>query len=277
MSTVDVLVLSPHLDDAALSCGGQLHRLAREGRRILVATLHTGEPDDELSPFARELHCLWRLDDGEVITARRREDEAACAELGVAVKHAGLLDALYRRDTDGGILYPDRKALFGRPHSADRVHLDALRDVLAELPSAPSVLAPLGVGGHVDHVLVRRAAEKTYATGLEFYEDYPYVRRYRALWRALWLSRGWPFGWHSRTVPLGEADLAAKLRAIRRYASQLSTVGDGLEAMERQARAFAGRRGGERLWRRRSKTGQHIDRCELGDPATDGLKSRRHE
>lgn len=34
LSSYDALYLSPHLDDAALSCGGQLHGLAaRDGAR----------------------------------------------------------------------------------------------------------------------------------------------------------------------------------------------------------------------------------------------------
>ena len=38
------------------------------------------------------------------------------------------------------------------------------------------VLAPLGVGGHVDHVLVRNAAERSGAR-VVYYSDFPYNQR----------------------------------------------------------------------------------------------------
>ena len=36
------LALSPHLDDAAFSCGGLLASLAQAGWRVVMATLFTG-------------------------------------------------------------------------------------------------------------------------------------------------------------------------------------------------------------------------------------------
>ena len=49
--------LSPHLDDAVLSCGGLIHRQVVAGQRPLVVTIFAGTPpvDVELSDFARFL------------------------------------------------------------------------------------------------------------------------------------------------------------------------------------------------------------------------------
>src|ERR1019366_5047368 len=46
-------------------------------------------------------------------------------------------------------------------------------------PGPALVLAPLGVGGHVDHVLVRTAAEWSGAR-VVYYSDFPYNQRHRA-------------------------------------------------------------------------------------------------
>ena len=136
------------------------------------------------------------------------------------------------------------------PSSADLGHLERLRRILAGLPPAERVYAPLAAGGHVDHRLTRRAAEAVFGRRLEYYEDYPYVRSRVVLVKALGFSL-----WRPRTVELETADLDAKVRAFGCFASQLSTAFADPEDMKRQVRVFFERRGrhkagGERLWRR---------------------------
>ncbi|HPJ57664.1 MAG TPA: PIG-L family deacetylase, partial [Kiritimatiellia bacterium] len=108
------IYLSPHLDDAVLSCGGQLAARVRRGERVLVATLAAGDPVRPLPPLARALHAEWKLDDS--CEARREEDRRACGRLGAEVFHVVLPDAMYRRHpATGEPLYPDLGAVFGRP------------------------------------------------------------------------------------------------------------------------------------------------------------------
>ena len=75
------LALSPHLDDAAFSCGGTLARLAGAGWRVVVATAFTATVP-EPSGFA--LAC--QLDKGlapevDYMALRRDEDAAAMRAL----------------------------------------------------------------------------------------------------------------------------------------------------------------------------------------------------
>jgi LmbE family N-acetylglucosaminyl deacetylase len=249
-SSYDDLYVSPHLDDVAFSCGGQIHGAAGRGRRILIVTLHTADPPGEgLSAFAEALHREWSLGP-EAMAVRRQEDRKACAVLGAEPRHESELDAVYRRGGDGRSFYDTPEALRGRPVAADLEHLERLRRILAELPPAKRVYAPLAAGGHVDHRLTRRAAEAVFGRRLEYYEDYPYVRSRVVLVKALGFSL-----WRRRTVELETADLDAKVRAFGCFASQLSTAFADPEDMKRQVRVFFERRGrhkagGERLWRR---------------------------
>lgn len=242
----DSLYLSPHLDDAVLSCGGQLHRFARAGQRILVVTAMARDAPAELSPFAAALHETWGLDDGDAMARRRSEDAAACAELAVDFLHWDFLDALYRRHpSTGAHLYPSLAALFAPADPADDERLAELAERLASLPEASRVCVPLGAGRHVDHLLVRRAAERAFGERrLEYYEDYPYARKRLVLWKAL----GWPWRWRARVWSLNADALAAKCRAIACYESQLGTAFEDLDDMERHVRGFARRVGGERTW-----------------------------
>jgi LmbE family N-acetylglucosaminyl deacetylase len=240
----DAIYLSPHLDDAVLSCGGQIHRFVKAGQRILIVTFTTGVPED-LSPAAEGLHRRWGLTADEVLTSRRREDEEACAILGVDHLHIPELDALYRRDAKTGeAFYHSFEALFQTPAPADEAHLEVLVEHLEALPPAPRICSPLGVGRHVDHLFLRRAAQQVYGGRLEYYEDYPYVQRFLALWKTLGLS----FGWTSRVWPLTEEDVEAKCDAICCFTSQISALFNSEKRMEDRVWAYAARVGGERLW-----------------------------
>ncbi len=171
----DQIFLSPHLDDAALSCGGQIARASRSGAKVLVITVFTGDaPAGELSPLASELHAMWGAGDNP-FAARRAEDRASCAILGADFEHWNFPDAIYRRDAAGSWLYPSRRELLSEPAAADAGLLGELTRRLAAL-SGLAVRGPLAVGGHVDHRLVRQALEAAALPGLELYEDFPYAR-----------------------------------------------------------------------------------------------------
>ena len=57
------IYLSPHLDDAALSCGGGIAAQRAAGERVLVVTFCTGAPapDMQFSDLAQEFHRKWGL------------------------------------------------------------------------------------------------------------------------------------------------------------------------------------------------------------------------
>ena len=67
----------------------------------------------------------------------------------------------------------------------DAATLAALAEAFAALPAAGRVYLPLGVGGHVDHLATRRAAERVFTAPL-YYEEYPYTAWPGALAAALW-------------------------------------------------------------------------------------------
>lgn len=247
------IYLSPHLDDAALSCGGQIARHTAAGRPVLIVTLMAGDPPPgAVAGYAAELHHRWQLAQ-DAVAARRAEDVAACAILGADYRHGTIPDCIYRRDADGRSYYETWAQITGEIHQADydlkqqiRRQLAAL---LAPLPPAQQVVAPLAAGNHVDHQLVRQAAEAVLGTKLVYYEDYPYVRDATTLERAL---AGAANTWQSEVIRLTPAAVQQKIEAIAAYNSQLSTFFNGRDDLERQVWAFTNHTGGERLWQRHS-------------------------
>lgn len=188
-------LLSPHLDDAVLSCGQVL--AAHPG--ATVVTVFSGGPPrwDELTGWNRD--CGFSVGD-DVVAARRAEDVAALAVVGARPRWFDLPELQY-----------------GVPSTDE----DVRAAVRAALPTRPGslVLAPLGVH-HADHeqlgrVVVAVAAERP-ELDWHLYDDLPYRDHHAdAYRRRLGEVRG--------LVPaaLPSAPVAFKRAAVRKYRSQV--------------------------------------------------------
>lgn len=249
--TYDAIYLSPHLDDVALSCGGQIYDLTAAGRPVLVVTTMAGDPPPgALSPFATLLHARWGLD-ADVVARRRAEDAAACTALGADFVHWDFWDCIYRsHPRTGAFLYDSSEALFGAVHGADTAVRDALAAKMSTLPPAARLFSPLSVGNHVDHQLVRAAAEICFGPRLHYYEDYPYVRQEEALAPALErVPPGENARWVAAVTPVSANALAARIAAITAFASQVDTFFANQQDLENQIQQEVAAKGGERIWR----------------------------
>jgi len=243
---LELLVLSPHLDDAVLSCGGRIAAIVAGGGRVRVATLFAGDdPVEPANRLAVELRRMWDLPPGGVIAARRREDEEACRRLGAEAEHWELPEALYRLDQAGAPLYPSLDSLYGAPASADEALIAEIARRVDDGPPTGLVLAPLAIGGHVDHALARRAAERS-RRRVAFYEDFPYVEwKHFALRRALGSKRDWT----SEVLALNPELVERRRQAILAYGSQVGALFRNEARLGRQLRRAVRRAGGgERIW-----------------------------
>jgi LmbE family N-acetylglucosaminyl deacetylase len=223
----DHMYLSPHLDDAALSCGGSIAAQRAAGKRVLVVTLCTAAPapDMHFSDLALEFHRKWGLAPAEVVAARLQEERRALEILGADSYWAGMFDAIYRYPQ----AYNTRGSLFNMPAPADPL-LPALHQFIGDLRErAPGATfyAPFGVGSHVDHLITHAAARDVLGDGLLFYEDLPYAARPGVLDQRLAALGGRPT---SRTIAI-DATFDTKIDAIKAYASQLVELFGGMDGM----------------------------------------------
>ena len=268
--TRSVLLLSPHLDDVAFSCGGTAHRLAALGWRVVLATAFTRSVPD---PRGFALAC--QLDKGvgpdvDYMALRRAEDARAAARLGAEPLWLDLPEAPHRG-------YASAPALFGAFAPEDGI-AGELRAVLAPLLAEHDlILAPQTIGNHVDHRRVRDAVlALSPAAPILWYRDTPYVLRHpdarprppltpppQTLPRSAGEGAKAPSLMHppspeagegrgggssspsptstltETAVPLLAPSLAAKLDACAAYASQLGFQFGGEPAMRESLTRFA--------------------------------------
>lgn len=193
------LIVSPHLDDAVLSCG----QLLADRANITVATVFAGTPPDPALSTEYDANCGFR-NAGSAINLRRAEDEVAVGSLKGRVAHLNFLDGQYDDE---------------RPSTVDIA--SALLDLAARL-QPEFVVMPIGLV-HPDHELTADACLAAFGgvPALYAYEDMPS----RVLWpesvppRFDWLrSHGFDF---ELGEPGGAGSIAKKQRAVRSYRSQL--------------------------------------------------------
>ena len=224
------LFLSPHLDDVAFSCGGLAACLADAGWRTVLATAFTRS----VTP-ATGFALACQIDKGlgagiDYMALRRAEDLVAAERLGFdEVLWLDLPEAPHRG-------YDSAPALFGALRADDAV-VDPLAAALAQIHADRTpglVLAPQGLGGHVDHrQMIAAALQAIPLPRLAFYRDTPYAIHAPDAQP----DPAVPSGSHA-TVPIGTA-LARKVSAAQAYASQVGFQFQGPEGAARALRAFA--------------------------------------
>jgi hypothetical protein len=189
----DAVILSPHFDDAVLSCW---HVLASPGE-VLVVNVFAGEPPRGTLGWWDQL--AGATDSAAMVRMRVQEDRQALALAGCTAVNLPFLDSQYRTpDQDAGEI------------------VEALRGVVGA--GAP-LYAPASLGDrHRDHTAARAAALALHAEGadLRLYADLPHAGVF-----------GWP-----RWVLDGGSSTGAD-PAGERWANQLETTGIPVERMLR--------------------------------------------
>ena len=191
---VPLTVLAPHLDDAALSCGAlMIHAAKRTTVTVVTFFTEAGQPPYTLSA-RRYLQQTGARSAQTLYQQRQAEDRVALEAVGITCVQVGLTDALFRRRPHPGLrslcgrLLPELAYIYpvyrmhitsGHIAAADAGTLRDVCDIIQRLagPGQSLILAPLGVGHHVDHVLVRSAAERS-GTRVIYYSDFPYNQQH---------------------------------------------------------------------------------------------------
>ncbi|MGD0167939.1 MAG: PIG-L family deacetylase [Gaiellaceae bacterium] len=196
----DIVVLSPHLDDAILSLGAAISQATRRGKRIRIVTVFAGDPESEL-PSTGWDSLTGFTSVGEAARSRRLEDEKACSIVGV--------EPVW-------LPFPDNEQ--GGPPDVEEVTV-ALYSAVA---GADAILVPGFPLLHPDHDWLARLIRRL---ELGPRRVVPYLEQPYALQHPTKSPPASTDG--HRWLPLhsGPSDMLAKIRACRSYRSQIRTLG----------------------------------------------------
>ena len=219
------IYLSPHLDDAVLSAGGLIYEQTQSGIPVEIWTFMCGNPPPgEVSPLAEQLHKLWGFSSAdETAHVRRQEDRNAAAVVGASVLHFDFLDCIYRRSANGDWMY-STIAVPPHPEDAD-LPKQIAEAITSQLLPDDVLVCQLSVGSHIDHVLVREAAELL-AHPLLYDIDIPYMF-YKPEEFAPKSA-----GMKETTHFITEAGVRSWQQAVLEYKSQLPLLGEALSTPE---------------------------------------------
>lgn len=235
------IYISPHLDDAILSAGGLIYEQTRVGMDVEIWNIMCGfPPTKELSPYAQILHYQWGIPSAaEVVTARRAEDANAANIIGAKTVYFDYLDCIYRRGHSGDWLY---SYIFVPPHEEESdLPARIAESISARLKPTDQLVCQLGLGSHVDHVLVRQAVDLLQQPIL-YDVDIPYL--FGSPEQLGEKTAGMKENIHRIT----ETGLRSWQDAIARYESQMSSLFDSQNAMREQIKSYWVEKNGIGLW-----------------------------
>jgi len=225
------IYLSPHLDDAVFSAGGLIYEQTQAGTPVEIWTFMCGDPHlTEYSQFAQMLHHIWGFSSAEETVRKRREEDVRAASIvGAKAVHFDFLDCIYRRDENGDWLYSEISV---PPHEADADYPAQIASAIsARLLPDDELVCQLGLGSHVDHVLVRRAAELL-GRRLRYDIDVPYwcYKPHELEAKAA--------GMNESTVSITEPSLTRWIEASLAYTSQFPALGERFDSPEKVAESI---------------------------------------
>lgn len=241
-----LVFLSPHLDDAAYSCGGLIHTRLTHGDSAEVWTVCTADPPTGgLSPFAHMLHSRWG-ESQNPMSVRRLEDQTALEILGCTWRHLGFRDCIYRdHPLQQGPLIQTAADLFLPDPPIEEPLIAQVAETIRSYASSDSVLvAPLGVGHHIDHHNTRLAAESL-GRPLLYYADFPYAAK-----DPQQISDSLPDGATEITHPISQEGRQAWQNAIAAYTSQLSSFWSSIDQMKLAVELYAQQPFALSLWQK---------------------------
>lgn len=222
-----VVIVSPHLDDAILSLGSWMTAETESGAILKVVTVLAGDPLGNQPASNWDLRCGFD-NQAEATEARRREDARACEMVGA--------EPVWLPFTNGVYGLPDDEAVWNalRPH----------------LAWADTVLVPGCPLRHPDHRWLASLLfdSMPQALNVGFYLEQPYAARHRVdEFSFPDIGADLPGTLLPSVVSYGRDHAAIKRKAARSYNSQLKPLGRRFPFVITRLLRYESARGGETI------------------------------
>ena len=168
----DHVYISPHFDDTAASCSGQILKQLDQGESVLIVTVFSAATAHESAIAGNALKSI--LD----YKQRRKEDSTAMKRLGVDYLWLDYPEFLFRDQPPWARYWPHYHSTPNNKILCDQLTRE-LQDICIRTNCADLIL-PLGVGQHMDHQVlfqagITRQMKNQGSCRTRFYEEIPYA------------------------------------------------------------------------------------------------------
>lgn len=216
-------VLSPHLDDAILSAGSLLYSLRGKANINVINVFTKAHAGPYTFSAKKYLKSTGFINAEELYMSREKEDLRAMSQINAKSTNLGIVDGIFRKKKNKifldsivpelGHIYPTYRFHVSKSVSKDDYAPSQLINRLKKIINQDAlVLVPLGVGNHVDHVIVRKVCEKLFSN-IIYYADFPYSLKFN--------KYKLPIGYKSVTL---DANIKLKSQMIMQYMSQFGSL-----------------------------------------------------
>ena len=237
------IYISPHFDDAVLSCGGLIWEQTQAGIPVEIWTINAGDPPLEtVSELITRVHAMWKTGSPqEPVRQRRIEDQNAAKQVGAKLIHFPMVDAIYRSSNLGDFFY--KQDVFDPIHPKEIGIVEDVANLLKiNIVASDTIICPLALGRHVDHIIARKAVESI-GCKIWYYADIPY------LFRHVDELEPATSGMSAEIFSISDNGLLAWQKSIAAHNSQISSLFTDIDDMRSKIQEYRNSGNGFSLWR----------------------------
>lgn len=235
------IYLSPHFDDAILSCGGLIDYQTSMALNVEIWTVTSKVPKlEDSSELIKMIQEQWQMGSPEVaVIERQREDAKALAVVNATSSYLDFLDCIYRKSVKGEFYYQD---IFSDLHPEEANLPLQISTVINRLTSEDDILVfPLAIGHHIDHEIVNEASRFVGNKKL-FYIDIPYFFKEEGILDVIIEH------YTEKNIRFGSQHLDKWVEGILEYRSQISSLFSDENDVLNKLTRFYSRFNGLSLW-----------------------------
>jgi hypothetical protein len=236
------IYISPHFDDAVLSCGGLIWEQTQADIPVEIWTINAGDPPlGAVSDLITRVHAMWKTGSPQdTVRLRRIEDQNAAKQVGAILIHYPMVDAIYRRSSLGDFFY--KQDVFDPIHPSEIGIVEEVAKLLKfNIVASDAIVCPLALGGHVDHVIARKAIESL-GCNIWYYADIPYLFRHTD---ELELATS---GMNAEIYSISDNGLLAWQKSIAAHNSQIPSLFTDMDDMQNKIQEYKKSGNGFSLW-----------------------------
>lgn len=228
----NIYFISPHLDDAILSCGQLISHLCKLSK-ITIITVFTNIHFDKPTLSARQFIKQCGYDSPKKLqNDRTYEDKKTLSSIGCQIIHLGYNDALWRKkptskllDAIGRVIpevlhiYPTYRWHLrkGKISDYDQSLINDLSNQLKVIiPNNSLIFCPIAIGNHIDHKITKIACQKMF-NQIIFWTDFPYNRKNQVTKISLKQN-------HIKEEFMFSKNITEKIKLINGYKSQIKLL-----------------------------------------------------